>query len=108
MKSLINSSRFFLLGFILPLAAFAEESAHAVASTGKAEWVAIAAGLAIAVAALGGALGQGKIAAAYMDGVSRNPQAVSVMRTQLILSLIFVETLVLFSLLIALTLSGKV
>lgn len=107
MKSLLNSSRFFIIGLILPLAAFAEDAAHG-AATGKAEWVAIAAGLAIAIAALGGALGQGKIAAAYMDGASRNPQAVSVMKTQLILSLIFVETLVLFSLLIALTLAGKV
>ncbi len=107
MKSFIGYSRFFLVGLVMPLAAFAEEAAHA-ASGGKAEWVAIAAGLAIAVAALGGALGQGKIAAAYMDGASRNPQAVSVMKTQLILSLIFVETLVLFSLLIALTLAGKV
>lgn len=107
MKSFINSSRFFLVALLMPLAAFAEEHGAAAAS-GKAEWVAIAAGIAIALAAFGGALGQGKIAAAYMEGASRNPQAVSVMKTQLILSLIFVETLVLFSLLIALTLAGKV
>jgi F-type H+-transporting ATPase subunit c len=107
MKSLVSSSRFFLMGLVLPLSAFADEAAAAAAG-GKAEWVAIAAGLAIALAAFGGALGQGKIAAAYMDGASRNPQAVPVMKTQLILSLIFVETLVLFSLLIALSLAGKV
>ncbi len=107
MKSFINSSRFLLLGLVTPLAAFAEE-AHAAAAGGKAEWVAIAAGLAIALAAFGGALGQGKIASAYMEGASRNPQAVPVMKTQLILSLIFVETLVLFSLLIALSLVPKV
>jgi F-type H+-transporting ATPase subunit c len=105
MKAFINSSRFVLVGLLMPIAAFANEAG---AATGKAEWVGIAAGLAIALAAFGGALGQGKIAAAYMEGASRNPQAVSVMKTQLILSLIFVETLVLFSLLIALTLAGKV
>ncbi len=107
MKSLISSSRFFLIGLLAPLAAFAE-AGHEAAASGRAEWVAIAAGLAIALAAFGGALGQGKIAAAYMEGASRNPQAVNVMKTQLILSLIFVETLVLFSLLIALQLGGKV
>ena len=106
MKSFINSGKFFLLSMLMPLAAFAEE--HAASGGGKAEWVAIGAGLAIAIAAFGGALGQGKIGAAYMEGASRNPQAVSAMKTQLILSLIFVETLVLFSLLIALTLAGKV
>lgn len=107
MKSL-TKAKFFLLGLLAPLAAFAEDAAHAAASGGGGEWVAIGAGIAIGVAAFGGALGQGKIAAAYMEGVSRNPQAVGVMRTQLILTMIFVETLVLFSLLIALTLSGKV
>ncbi|MBY0371030.1 ATP synthase F0 subunit C [bacterium] len=107
MKSVINSSRFFLFGLLAPLAAFAEEHA-ASATSGGAGGVALAAAIAVALAAFGGALGQGKIAAAYMDGASRNPQAVSVMKTQLILSLIFVETLVLFSLLIALTLAGKV
>ncbi len=106
MKSFLSSSRFLLVGLVMPLAAFANEGA--AATMGKAEWVGIAAGLCIAIAALGGALGQSKIAAAYMEGASRNPQAVPQMKTQLILSLIFVETLVLFSLLIALTLAGKV
>jgi len=107
MKSVVSSSRFFLIGLLAPLAAFADDTAAAVAS-GTSGGVALAAAIAVALAAFGGALGQGKIAAAYMDGASRNPQAVSVMKTQLILSLIFVETLVLFSLLIALTLAGKV
>jgi len=92
---------------LLPVVSFAEDAAHA-AGGGHNDWVAIGAGIAIGVAAFGGALGQGKIGAAYIENASRNPQAVSVMKTQLILSLIFVETLVLFSLLIALTLAGKV
>lgn len=108
MKSVINSSRFLLVGLLAPLSAFADEAVAAAASTSGAGGVAFAAAIAVALAAFGGALGQGKIAAAYMDGASRNPQAVGVMKTQLILSLIFVETLVLFSLLIALTLAGKV
>jgi F-type H+-transporting ATPase subunit c len=59
------------------------------------------------LAVLGGGLGQGRIAAAFMEGVSRNPSAANVTRTPLILSLVFVETLVLFTVLIALMLVGK-
>ncbi len=104
---LINKFRFPVLAMLAPMIAMAEEHG-AAASSGSAGWVGLAAAIAVALAAFGGALGQGKIAAAYMEGASRNPQAVNVMKTQLILSLIFVETLVLFSLLIALMLAGKV
>jgi F-type H+-transporting ATPase subunit c len=62
----------------------------------------IAAGLGIALAVIAASTAQGKIAASYMDGVSRNPGAQKAMGTQLILSLVFVETLVLFTLFIAL------
>lgn len=47
-----------------------------------------------------GTLGQSRAAAAALEGIARNPQAVSQVQTPLILSLAFMESLVLFSLLV--------
>lgn len=74
----------------------AEELGHA--AMGPAPWsTSFAVGLGMALAAGAAATAQGRIAASYMDGVSRNPSAQKSMGTQLILSLVFVETLVLFT-----------
>ena len=67
---------------------------------------AIGAGLAIGVAALGGALGQGKIGAAAMDGIARNPQAQKTMFVPMILGLVLIESLVIYALVIGFQLSG--
>jgi F-type H+-transporting ATPase subunit c len=90
---------------LLPLASFAEEAAGAMPH--YSPWIGPFAGLGIAIAAFGAALGQGRIGAAYMEGVSRNPGAAGTMRTFFILGLVFVETLVLFTLLIEMMLVGK-
>ena len=105
MKKLSPYFGFLVAGLLFPLASFAEE-AGAAAGHGSA-WIAFPIGLGIAIAAAGGALGQGRIGAAFMEGVSRNPGAVKSMMTPLILGLIFVETLVLFTLLIEIMLMGK-
>ena len=104
MKKLSPYFGFLVVGLLFPLASFAEEAAAAVHG---GAWVAFPIGLGIAIAAAGAALGQGRLAAAFMDGVSRNPGAVNAMRTPFILGLVFVETLVLFTLLIELMLLGK-
>lgn len=96
-----------LVALMTPMLALAEDGVHA-AATGNAGWIGLGVGFAIAIAALGAALAQGRIAAAFMEGVSRNPGAVDAMKTQLILSLVFVETLVLFTVLIAFLLIGKI
>jgi len=49
------------------------------------------------IAAFGCGLGQGKIGSAALEGIARNPGAAKSMFTPLILSLAFVETLVLFT-----------
>ncbi len=89
------------------LSAFAEEAAHTAATSagGWAGPVAVALGMALAVVAASTA--QGRIASSYMQGVSRNPGAQKGMGTQLILSLVFVETLVLFTFAIVYLLMGK-
>jgi len=72
------------------------------------EGLAIAAGLAIGLAALGGALGQGRATAAALEGISRNPGAAGRIQTPMILGLALIESLVLFAFLIAFLLMGKI
>ena len=60
-----------------------------------------AAAFAIGVAAFGGALGQGRAAAAALEGIARNPSASGAIFTPLILSLALIESLVIYALLIA-------
>ncbi len=93
-----NASRYpgvWLAGMLFPWVSFAQEGA---AAAGAGPIGALGAALGIGIAVFGAALAQGRIAGSYMEGVSRNPGADKVMKTQLILSLVFVETLVIFTL----------
>ncbi len=87
------------------LPALAQEATAAVAHTGggmgdKALY-ALGAGILLGMAALGGTLAQGKIGAAAMDGIARNPQAQKPMFTPMIVALALVESLVILSWLMA-------
>ncbi len=62
---------------------------------------ALGAGIAIGLAVLGGGLGQGKAAAAALEGISRNPGAAGRIQTPMILGLALIESLVLFAFAIA-------
>jgi F-type H+-transporting ATPase subunit c len=70
--------------------------------------IALAAGLAIGIAALGGGIGQGRAAAAALDGIARNPGAAGQIRGPMILGLALIESLVIYALIIAFLLTGKV
>jgi len=95
------------LGTFVPWTSlFAEEGAAASYPVPALAALGAALGIAIAVFACG--LAQGKITAAYLDGVARNPGAQKLMFTPLILGLAFVETLVLFTILIQMMVLGKV
>ncbi len=65
----------------------------------------IGAALAISIAALGGALGQGRAAAMAFDGIARNPAAKDKINTPFILSLVLIESLVIYALIVALRLA---
>lgn len=69
------------------------------------KWKAIAAALAISITAFGGALGQGRAAAAALEGIARNPAASGKIFTPMILGLALIESLVIYGLLIAFTLA---
>jgi F-type H+-transporting ATPase subunit c len=69
---------------------------------------AIGAALAIGLAALGGGIGQGRAAAAALEGIARNPGASGKIFVPMILGMALIESLVLFGLIMAFMLSGKI
>ena len=99
----------FWLSFIAAAAVFALFPAMALAAGGEASeglnLRPLAAGLAIAIGALGGALAQGRLAAAAMEGIARNPQAGKTMFVPFIIGLALIESLVIYCLVIAFTLA---
>lgn len=89
----------FLAPLVVHAQAAAEEAAKAPHPHGSA--LAIAAALAIGLAALGGGLGQGRAVAAALEGICRNPNSAEKVQTPMLLGLAFIESLVIFALLIA-------
>jgi F-type H+-transporting ATPase subunit c len=67
----------------------------------------LAAGFGIAVAAVAGALAQGRAVASAMEGIARQPEAGGRIMTSLIIGLAFIESLVIYTLLLAFIVSGK-
>lgn len=67
----------------------------------------IGVGLAIGLAALGSALGQGNAAKGAMEGIARQPEASGDIRTTLLLALAFMEALTLFAFVIAILMWTK-
>jgi len=63
-------------------------------------WVAITSGFAMALAVALAALGQSRVAASACEGLARNPAARPGIQLALILGLAFIESLVLFTLVI--------
>src|SRR4051812_30322817 len=91
--------------------AAASASARGAGAGGWGErdrYIALAAGLGIGIAAFGGALGQGRAAAAALDGIARNPSAAGKLFTPMILGLALIESLVIYSLVISFVLVGKI
>lgn len=86
--------------------ALAAEAVGAPDSSAKA-MIALAAGFAIGIGALGAALGQGRMAAAAMESIGRNPNAADKIQLPMILGLAFIEALALYAFVIAFFLQGK-
>lgn len=95
---------------LVPAVALAQEPA--AAASGESFMLktalAIGAGLAIGIAAAGGGLGQGKAASAALEGIARNPEAASKVMTPMIIALALIESLVIYALVIAFLLQGKI
>ncbi len=92
-----------------PMFAMAQGAPAAGGGDGlRAGLIALGAGLAIGIGALGCGMGQGRLAASAMESLGRNPNSEPQIRTWLIISLAFVESLSLYALLIAYIMQGKI
>ena len=107
-KKKILSLLSFLAVFAVSAVAFAQESNVEAVNASNGGWIAIGAGLGLGIAAFGGALGQGRTAATALDGIARNPGAADKLFTPMILGLALIESLVIYSLLFAFLVLGKI
>jgi F-type H+-transporting ATPase subunit c len=94
-----------LMVLVLAPAAFAQEAG--AKGGDHLALLGIAAGIGMGIAALGGSLGQGRVASAACEGMARNPGAAGAIRAAMILGLVFVETLSLLTFVIAFVLYLK-
>ena len=79
----------------------ADAGAAEAAATGLATGVkAIAAAIAIGLAACGGAIAMGIFGAKAVEGISRQPEADGKIRTNFMLGLVFIETAIIYALLV--------
>lgn len=62
---------------------------------------AVAAGICVGLAATGGAVGMGLAIAKSSEGISRQPEAEGKIRTNLMLGLVFIETAIIYALIVA-------
>ena len=72
-------------------------SAQATEKSGKA----FGSGIAIGLAALGGAIGMGLAAAKASEGIARQPEAESKIQKLFMFDLVFIETAIIYALIIA-------
>ncbi|GIV21502.1 MAG: ATP synthase subunit c [Armatimonadota bacterium] len=69
--------------------------------------LALAVGFGLPVAVLSAAIAQGRAAAAALEGMARQPEAAGNIRTAMIIALAFIESLVIYALLMFFMLQGK-
>jgi len=91
-----------------PLLAMAQEGAAGGGHVGAAGFIAIAANIGIGIAAFGSALGQGRVGAAAMESIGRNPNSTGQLFTPMIIALAFIEALTLYAFVVAFLLQGKI
>ncbi len=83
-------------------AAFAAgEDGAAASADNTTGFKAIAAGICVGIAAGGGALGMGFAISKSAEGISRQPEAEGKIRTTLMLGLVFIETAIIYALIVA-------
>ena len=102
MKKFISALPVVIALLLISTPAFAETAATATDGRGL---IGLGAGLAIGLAALGGALGQGNAAKGALEAIGRNPNA-NVM-VPMVLGLALIESLVIYGMVVAFQLVGK-
>jgi len=111
-----RSEMFKRLYSVLALMVMAGTSSVALASGGADSGIlgadvymlGIGAGLAIGLAAAGGAIGQGRTAGQALEGMARNPSASDKLFTPMIIGLVLIESLVIYALVVGILLWLKI
>ncbi|MBE6042312.1 MAG: ATP synthase F0 subunit C [Clostridiales bacterium] len=96
------------MGTIATFGAFADTDSDSAAQTTQVEQSvdnttglkAIASGIAIGLAACGGGIGMGISGGKAAEGISRQPEADGKIRTNFMLGLVFIETAIIYALLV--------
>lgn len=78
-----------------------EETPSAVQPGEGPSMTAIGAAVAIGLAAIGGAIAMGMAISKAMEGIARQPEADGKIRSSLMLGLVFIETVVIYALIVA-------
>ena len=102
MKKLVRNISASVLGMLTVLSVnmpiFAEEVNETASATGDK---AIASAIAIGLAAAAGAIGMGLAISKSAEGVSKQPEASGKIQTLLMLGLVFIETAIIYALIVA-------
>ncbi len=95
------------LAFVFSVLA-AEAGSEAVGVGGEARmWIVLSAGFGMAVATAAGAISQARGLSSALEGIARNPSAAGQMVTPMIIGLAMIESLVIYTLIIAFLILGK-
>jgi F-type H+-transporting ATPase subunit c len=86
----------FLLALLIVACPLFAQPGGAAAAPGGYWWVAIGAGIGMAIGSGLCALGQGKAIAGACEGMARNPGVAPAIRASMILGLVFIESLALY------------
>lgn len=77
-----------------------QQTQEAATNDGSQGSKAMASGIAVGLAAAGGAIAMGLSAGKAVEGISRQPEAEGKIRTTLMLGLVFIETAIIYALLV--------
>jgi F-type H+-transporting ATPase subunit c len=105
MKNFLKVLPVFVVLLLVSNPAFAADTASSGDAGG---YIALGAGFAIGLAALGGTIGQGNAVRGALEGIARNPGAADKIQTPMILGLALIESLVIFGFVVAFLLQGKI
>ena len=111
-KNLSAAISFVAVAFVASFAMADETAAAATTAAGLSDSakmaLALAAGLGMAIAAFGGAMGQGKAIAAALEGIARNPGSQPKVFIPMLVGLALVESLVILAFVVCSGLAGKI
>jgi F-type H+-transporting ATPase subunit c len=96
-----------LVSLAFVVSALAAEAGVEAAGGEARMWIVISAGFGMAIATVAGAMSQAKGLTAALDGIARNPSAAGQMVTPMIIGLALIESLVIYTLIIAFLILGK-